>query len=342
MDIKANSNRIEWVDTAKGIGLLLVMLGHLPTPYLDTWIYTFHMPLFFFLSGFVFSGQKYSFKDFLIKRIKSLVIPYFTLGAVIYLFYVIVNAIIGPENGLYGSNMDMLCNFLVQKHFWTVWFLACLFIVEIIYYWISALFSKFRGISTVVSLCICVIGLSLYHFGCDGLPWNIDVALVAQFFFHAGFKLRKAEKLRSFLFNLSKAKYILTILGLLVVNIGAGALCIKLARESLDMSVGLYGNEPLTFISAFAGIMMIIMVANKIHSRFFSYLGRNTMILFSWHSRIVIVLCGYIYKYFGIFQGGGLAEDSLNTIVTLAIILAVLIPVNELIKKSRFHAIFGV
>ena len=130
------SKRIEWIDTAKGIGLLLVMLGQLHVPYMSAWIYTFHMPLFFFLSGVVFSGDKYSFKEFCIKRMKSLVVPYFCLGFVIYLFYVIMNVMVGPENGLYGTNMDMLKNFLIQEHFWTIWFLACLFVVEIMWYWI--------------------------------------------------------------------------------------------------------------------------------------------------------------------------------------------------------------
>ena len=52
------SNRILWIDAAKGIGLLCVILGHLGVPYLSTLVYTFHMPLFFFLSGIVFSGSK--------------------------------------------------------------------------------------------------------------------------------------------------------------------------------------------------------------------------------------------------------------------------------------------
>lgn len=47
--------RVEWIDMAKGIGLLFVFLGHLKTPFLATWIYTFHMPLFFFLSGLVYN-----------------------------------------------------------------------------------------------------------------------------------------------------------------------------------------------------------------------------------------------------------------------------------------------
>lgn len=58
-----NSKRVEWIDTAKGIGLILVILGHLKIDYLSAWIYTFHMPLFFFLSGVVFSGHKMQFES---------------------------------------------------------------------------------------------------------------------------------------------------------------------------------------------------------------------------------------------------------------------------------------
>lgn len=60
--------RIDWVDMLKGIAIICVIIGHrtwsdygaLPC-MLKSWIYSFHMPLFFFLSGFVFSIDKYSY-----------------------------------------------------------------------------------------------------------------------------------------------------------------------------------------------------------------------------------------------------------------------------------------
>ena len=70
----ALGKRIEWIDTAKGIGLILVILGHLHIPFMTTWIYLFHMPLFFFLSGLVYSGGKYTWKQYLIKKAKSLLV----------------------------------------------------------------------------------------------------------------------------------------------------------------------------------------------------------------------------------------------------------------------------
>ena len=73
------TDRIAWIDIAKGYGILFVIFAHLDVGILGTWIYTFHMPLFFLLSGYVF-GLKYDFRTFVNKKIHSIVIPYITLG----------------------------------------------------------------------------------------------------------------------------------------------------------------------------------------------------------------------------------------------------------------------
>jgi fucose 4-O-acetylase-like acetyltransferase len=336
------SKRIEWIDTAKGIGLLLVMLGHLHVPYMSAWIYTFHMPLFFFLSGVVFSGDKYSFKEFCIKRMKSLVVPYFCLGFVIYLFYVIMNVMVGPENGLYGTNMDMLKNFLIQEHFWTIWFLACLFVVEIMWYWIWKIFSRWLVAPVVVSVGICIIGLLRYRLGYGSLPWNFDVALVAQFFFYIGYCFKCSRQIKQLVDEMQKNTYLICAAIMFLINVVAGFLCIRLSGESLDMSIGMYGKEVLTILSALAGTLFVVLVSKKVSNKFLTYLGQNTMVLFAWHSRILIELCGYIYKSFGLFQGEGLFERVVYSVVTLIIILVVLIPINEVIKKSKLHFLFGV
>ena len=47
-NLSHENKRIGWIDIAKGYGILLVILGHLNVGLLGKWIYTFHMPLFFF------------------------------------------------------------------------------------------------------------------------------------------------------------------------------------------------------------------------------------------------------------------------------------------------------
>ena len=72
--------RIEWVDIARGIGIILVILGHIGIGKVGKFIYSFHIPLFFFLSGFCFSGNNIDIKFFFKKRLKKLIILYVFLG----------------------------------------------------------------------------------------------------------------------------------------------------------------------------------------------------------------------------------------------------------------------
>ena len=75
------------VAIAKAIGIILMVIGHANSPsYLRQFIYMFHMPLFFFLAGYCFK-EKYlsNTKDFIIRRIKGLWMP-FVLIALLFLF----------------------------------------------------------------------------------------------------------------------------------------------------------------------------------------------------------------------------------------------------------------
>ena len=69
-----NTKRLDWIDIAKGIGIILVVLGHTLVPqvretgfagFLWIFIYNFHMPLFFFYRGICLK------KDFFTTRTKE-------------------------------------------------------------------------------------------------------------------------------------------------------------------------------------------------------------------------------------------------------------------------------
>lgn len=70
------SKRIKWLDIMKGIGALLVLLGHLVgNGKLKVFIYSFHMPLFFIIAGYCFHYKK-DIKNFLNIKIRRFIIPY--------------------------------------------------------------------------------------------------------------------------------------------------------------------------------------------------------------------------------------------------------------------------
>jgi fucose 4-O-acetylase-like acetyltransferase len=94
-------SRLAWIDTAKGIAIILVVIGHTlrglisariiaDTPgqrLTDSWIYAFHMPLFFFVSGFFLprSARK-EYSVFVEDKLRTIAYPYFVWSAVTLIF----------------------------------------------------------------------------------------------------------------------------------------------------------------------------------------------------------------------------------------------------------------
>ena len=82
--IKKINNRIEWIDTLRGLAMFFVVWGHLfPSNkwILRKYIYSFHMPLFFFISGLTYKeNANMSFKELIKKLFKRLIIPYIAIN----------------------------------------------------------------------------------------------------------------------------------------------------------------------------------------------------------------------------------------------------------------------
>lgn len=79
------SKRVEWLDSLRGVAMFTVVLGHVASlsKSMQTLIYSFHMPLFFMISGALFKVEKYSsLKECAIDKAKKLLIPYCWLYAV--------------------------------------------------------------------------------------------------------------------------------------------------------------------------------------------------------------------------------------------------------------------
>ena len=133
--------RILWIDYAKSICIYLVLLGHAHAsqPVTD-FIYTFHMPLFFFLSGCLFSFEKHpNFKEFAIKRFKGLMVPYLWINLITYLFWLLAGRNFGEDATIsttwYSPIIGILLGYSKQMiHNTPMWFFICLYFLEIFYY----------------------------------------------------------------------------------------------------------------------------------------------------------------------------------------------------------------
>lgn len=137
--------RIRWIDYLKAFACVLVVLGHLIqslqksnidnyqniTSFIDWFIYLFHMPLFFFISGYLYEKNKEDFtwknyREFELKKIVNFIVPYFSF----YLLYVGIN-IMFAQSVNYKLGMQNILNMFNNpiSPYWFLYALLSIFIV---------------------------------------------------------------------------------------------------------------------------------------------------------------------------------------------------------------------
>jgi fucose 4-O-acetylase-like acetyltransferase len=143
MPNKAPTHRVDWVDIAKGLGIVLVVVGHVLrglgsshlmswTPavqFADRWIYSFHMPLFFFLTGlFLFgSATKRQLSDFSSDKLRTIAYPYFVWSFLTVLLKSVLGPIPNTPRDL--SDLSQIAFAPIEQF----WFLYVLFMLTMLF-----------------------------------------------------------------------------------------------------------------------------------------------------------------------------------------------------------------
>lgn len=326
--------RIEWIDIARGYGILLMILGHLDVGMLGKWIYSFHMPLFFFLSGILFKRYG-SFKQMLLRKSKGILIPYYCLGIPVVLLQLFSKY---RNNSLdRQAVLTEVGGFLFQRRYMVFWFLTCLFLLNIIFWFLIRFLYDEKKI-LLVSFAAVVIGEMYYYMGGKPLIWNVDVCLMALPFFAIGYIYgRHAEELENYL---KVNRYRILILSLLI-NLICQYIGVHISGTGLEMYRSSYGFIPLTYIAAFAGIAFMIIFSRMVKSKVVRYIGENSMLYFAWHGVVVNYITSRVSQ---VILNAGLQENVgfvLDKTVQMIIILAVITMCNYIILLTRFRFVIG-
>lgn len=258
--------RFDYIDIAKGLGILMVVWAHiLLTGWSHRFIYAFHMPLFFFLSGMLFQRQKYpSFMNFVAHRAKRLLLPYVIYSVVTWCMWAVFQYL--RHGDVTSYVMPLLQTFIAQgsgafiAHNSALWFIPCLFLVEILYFFISRLGDVGGGLLCFALACASfVLG---YIFGNDYWltpPWNADAALVALPFYAVGNVLVKRVSHSRMVESVNNNKWLTCLVWL---GLTAALLWSALAFNECSMGSSSYQCGGLIFIPrAFLGIVWLIMFA---------------------------------------------------------------------------------
>lgn len=269
------------IDIAKGIGIFLMVMGHTTSNKIALqWIYSFHMPLFFFLSG-IFHSQGNSYKEFLKKKVKTLLVPYFFFSIILFLFFLIVSKNIGFSA---GENLSVEENFIgiflgndktgLSQMSWggQLWFIPALFLVENIYYF----FCKFKEkIRVILAICCLILNIILSKLININIPWSWLTVLVAINFYTCGNLLKNIVLKKEEINNI----YIVIFFVLNIVS--------KYFNSGIDMYSNVYGNMILFLISSYSGIMFLIFFIKTFIKKLkiFEYIGKNSLVILAFHRR---------------------------------------------------------
>lgn len=277
--------RFNHIDVAKGISILLVVLGHMLANgmAIKTVIYSFHMPLFFILSGvFASTFEKYDFMPYLKKNIKTLLVPYIITFVVCF----IITAII-PE---WRTNIDLLhiayglydCHATFFRAGY-LWFLVALFEAKIIFYFYHKfIISKNNKMATVLSLIILFfVGLFISKVTskipmAEALPFGIERGILAAAFYSFGYLIKDDIK------NIELKKNPSAIL--LVLFCGILTIVCSLINGKTRMSGKNYSNEFLFAICGIMGTIAVVGISKLFqNSKFLLFCGKNSLYIYLVH-----------------------------------------------------------
>ncbi len=306
------------IDIAKGIGILTVVLSHNWILYdhrgeLSRVIFSFHMPLFFFISGIFFKPNQ-PFKELIVSKANALLKPFF----VVLFSVTIANYVFNPSTNL---TKEILGIFYASGSTitWTpLWFLSHLFSIFIFVWLINTyLLSKLKNniLKAVVLLFMLTLGVHYIDFFWSmpikkflfndsinstsaesiGLPFNLDIILVTSTFFIAGHLL--AKKIFEFKFNL-----LLTILALIIFTT-----LHFLFNETLELNAREYGNFLICTLQIITGIYLVFTLSSLCTqsawlTKCLSYLGVGSLFILIFHFYPQHWLTGTLHYYFPKFQ----------------------------------------
>lgn len=201
--VSDSPSRLAHIDVLKAVGIVCVLIGHLFAPLpIRVFIYSFHMPLFFLISGFLLKFND-SIGFSLFKAFKHLIVPYILTCVVMALSDMVYNGIASDRllNRLLMSLYSIPSNIVPGQHYGItqigpIWFLCALFWGQIVVRIFNCIQSIVARAFIILSLAIIAIVIG-YHIW---LPFALLNGMVAAIFVWIGSEI-KAMKMQDVLYS---------------------------------------------------------------------------------------------------------------------------------------------
>jgi fucose 4-O-acetylase-like acetyltransferase len=315
----------DWVVIAKGIGIILVVIGHFhpdasPLYWSDirVIIYSFHMPLFFVLSGYLYVNGKYAYRELVKIKVRRLLYPFVSIAVGLCLIKFLAGRFVDLENPVDGRSIIAVVADPVNSYAPLLWFLQALFLIFCVY-------PAARVFLNDVLILLLFVILN-EAFGSKYLVLGRVVANMP--FFAFGVILRENPSLSKFVMG-GGPRYLAVTLGIFVLGCGV----------QMSASKAIASDYVVQFVLGVVGTLLIVNVSHAIAG-----IADNCV-------RTILLRTGYysmtIYFFHSMFEGAvriGLLQIAHYTpvpflVMALAAVTAgVVVPMpleKYVIRKSR-------
>jgi len=320
--------RNEFLDILKGIAIILVVVGHCiqygsgynymtNSLYFSNFafklIYSFHMPLFMLISGYLFyySIKKYSFKSNLINRLKTTIVPIVSYTLICYIL---------------NKSLDFDVEIFLNNMFSNLWYLWAVFWCSVI----VLIVERVRKIKNIIYVLIYFIMFFVPNI------YNFHLYCFMYVFFILGFLFNKYNLKQYFKYRLRSVSIISIIIFIILFVFYDINSYIYVSGYNIMNENGftqIFINIYRSIIGLFGSVFLIsttkmILLKTNLKFKILSYIGKNSLAIYIISSLIFV----YLFPRFNVYI------DNLNYIIIFmetifVIILSLLL--NFIIKKSK-------
>ncbi len=210
--VLTNRSRTRFIDIARCIGIIAIILGHLSVPEIHRVVYTFNVPLFFLITGY-FINEKAPLRQFIKRRFKTLIVPYL-ITCVALIIIAVFGAVISKGNpmeqgwlwlyaGVYGAGYNWYEPFFISS-VGPIWFLWATFFSGLI----LKLLLKTKPVIRMLAV-VTLFAIGYFSSFIIWLPLSFQAGLCGTLYVYLGYLFSKSKDAAKELNKESKLFFIL-------------------------------------------------------------------------------------------------------------------------------------
>lgn len=341
--VQRSGTWLPWLDSAKGFGIILVVLGHASLiGHLNQVLYSFHMPLFFIISGMLF--KPHPLKELLGKKARRLLVPYLTFASLTFIYWALLERRLRPGN--YSVPEAFINIFLARggseynPYDVVLWFLPCLFVTELLFAGVHMMVQRLSTRSVMlptVAIVLSAVGFFLLggllqSFHLPRLPFTTDVVPFAYGCYAIGWLIRPCIPRMQQVANTGGIVRWIMLLPAGLLFAFTAVLTLRTGLK-VDFNNAIVSSVPLLVVTAVAGSAAMFMLCIAVDNRVLKYLGGGSLTIMCVHDpikRIVIILVSKALH----IESGVVRTQVLPLIGIVVITLLCSVAVHEVLKRT--------